>query len=416
VLRAEFRYVVSALLSAAALYVVCSGTPIDRAMPFVGVVIVFLAFVARCEAIEICIPLLVAAAVTLPEERVRLLAYGVIVAGAFAAAVAVVPRRFVESAAIAIAAVLVLRWLPWSNVEVVRELIVLLGALAVLFAAPRSIVGAVAVALVTPTHPGKVLLYPFIAAAIVFLVPSPRARGEGAASAADEGRHPAGIAPHPALARHPLPAWRGEGPSLLVAIAMLAAAHFARAEHAPLWVAAAVAVAMPLLERARVALPAYVGAIALFVLWPWSGLVARAMPNFFRAMPPSPAAKTVGVALAASQSIDVAVPPGTKDAIVVVSGANVVRFKEGRVIGSINDTPIRIGDVADFGFMRREQFFTARNPLPRRPVADIRGYGQAAFLYGAGRIFVPAAESLHIAAAGDLPPNVRLQVESIEFE
>ena len=29
--------------------------------------------------------------------------------------------------------------------------------------------------------------------------PSPRARGEGAASAADEGRHPAGIAPHPAL-------------------------------------------------------------------------------------------------------------------------------------------------------------------------------------------------------------------------
>jgi len=379
VLRAEFRYVVSALLSAAALFVVCSGTPIDRAMPFVGVAIVFLAFVARCEAIEICIPLLVAAAVTLPEERVRLLAYGVIVAGAFAAAVAVVPRRFVESAAIAVAAVLVLRWLPWSNVEVVRELIVLLGALAVLLAAPRSIVGAVAVALVTPTHPGKALLYPFIVAAIVFVARS-------------------------------VPAAIG------AAIAMLAAAHFARAEHAPLWVAAAVAVAMPLLERARVALPAYVAAIALFVLWPWSGLVARAMPNFFRAAPPSRAAKTVGVALAASQSIDVAVPPGTKDAIVVVSGANVVRFKEGRVIGSINDTPIRIGDVADFGFMRREQFFAARNPLPRRPVADIRGYGQAAFLYGAGRMFVPAAESLHIAAAGDLPPNVRLQVESVEFE
>jgi len=31
-------------------------------------------------------------------------------------------------------------------------------------------------------------------------------------------------------------------------------------------------------------------------------------------------------------------------------------------------------------------------------------------------MFVPAAESLHIAAAGDLPPNVRLQVESVEFE
>jgi hypothetical protein len=203
---------------------------------------------------------------------------------------------------------------------------------------------------------------------------------------------------------------------LLAAVALLAAAPFARAEHAPLWVAAAIAVAMPLLERARVALPAYVAAIALFALWPWSGLVARAMPRFFRAMPPSPAAKTVGVALAASQSIDIAVPAGTKDAVVVVSGANVARFKDGRVIGSINETPIRIGDVADFGFMRREQFFAARNPLPRRPVADIRGYGQAAFLYGAGRMFVPAAELLHIAAAGDLPPDARLQVESVELK
>src|SRR5947207_8363796 len=35
--------------------------------------------------------------------------------------------------------------------------------------------------------------------------PSPRARGEGAASAADEGRHPAAIAPHPAPAAPPSP-------------------------------------------------------------------------------------------------------------------------------------------------------------------------------------------------------------------
>ena len=190
---------------------------------------------------------------------------------------------------------------------------------------------------------------------------------------------------------------------------MLAAAHFARAEHAPLWIAAAVAVAMPLLATyARAAV------IALLLLWPWSGLVARAMPNLFWAKPP--AGQIVGAALAASQSIDVAVPPGTKRAVVLASGANVARFKNGRVIGTINDTPIRIGDVADFGFMRREQFFIARNPLPRRPVADIRGYGQAAFLYGAGFVAVPAAESLHISAAGDLPPNARLQVESVGFE
>jgi hypothetical protein len=406
----------SALLAALALHFAARGaTPVDAAMPFVGVVIVVLAW--RCSAlIEACVPLLVAAAIAFPEERMRLFAFGIIVAGAFAAAVATVPRRFVDCAAVTIAAVLVLRWIPLGNVEVVREVIVLLGALAVLSARPPIIVGAVAVALVTPTHPGKALLYPFVVAAIVFLVPSPRERGEGAASAADEGRHPAGIAPHPALTRHPLPAWRGEGTVVAVTLALLTAAHFARAEHAPLWVAAAVAVAMPLLARARVALPAYVAAIALVVLWPWSGLVARAMPSFFRAAPPSPRAQTIGVALAASQSIDIAVPPGTRRAIVVASGANVARLKEGRAIGSVNDTPIRIGDVADFGFMRREQFFMARNPLPARPVADIRGYGQAAFLYGAGVVVVPGAESLHISAAADLPANARLQVESVAFE
>ena len=378
-LSAEIRWGLSALLAAFALHFAArGGTPVDAAMPFVGLVIVFLAW--RCSApIEACVPLLVAAAIGFPEERMRLFAFGIIVAGAFAAAAATVPRRLVDCAAVTIAAVLVLRWIPLSNVEMFRELIVLLGALAVLFARPTMIVGAVAVALVTPTHPGKALLYPFLVAVIVFLARS-------------------------------VPVVIG------VSVAFLAAAHFARAEHAPLWVAAAVAVALPLLARARVALPAYVAAIALFVLWPWSGLVARAMPNFFRAAPPSPRARTIGVALAASQSIDVAVPPGTKHAIVVASGANVARLKEGRAIGSVNDTPIRIGDVADFGFMRREQFFTARNPLPARPVADIRGYGQAAFLYGAGFVVVPGAESLHISAAPDLPANARLQVESVDFE
>ena len=201
------------------------------------------------------------------------------------------------------------------------------------------------------------------------------------------------------------------------AIALLAAAHFARAEHAPLLVVAAVAVALPLLARFRVALPAYVAAIALFVLWPWSGLVARALPNFFWAAPPSPRAQTVGAALAASQSIELPVPPGTRRAVVFASGANVARFKAERAIGSVDNVPIRIGDVADFGFMRRDQFFAARNPLPARPVADIRGYGQAAFLYGAGRIVLPQpSASLRISAAADLPPNARLQIESVEFE
>jgi len=351
---------------------VSRGTPVDHALPFVGVVIVFLAW--RCgAAIEIAVPLLVVASIALPDEHARLLAFGIIVAGAFAAAV---PR-----AEVMIAAVLLLRWIPLSNVEPFRELIVLLGALAVFYGGQAllpvlgrgtQIAGAVAVALVTPTHPGKALLYPFLVAAIVFVA-------------------------------------RSVPVALGTIVAMLAAAHFARAEHAPLWIAAAVAVAAPLLASyARLAV------VALLLLWPWSGIVARALPNFFWAKPAP--RQVVGAALAASQSIDVGVPPGTKRALIVASGANVARFKKDRVIGTVNGTPIRIGDVADFGFLRREQFFSARNPLPRRPVADIRGYGHAAFLYGAGFIEVPPAETLHISAAQDLPPSARLQVESVGQE
>jgi hypothetical protein len=401
VLRPEFRYGVSALLAAAALQVVSRGTPVDHAMPFVGVVMVFLAW--RCgAAIEIAVPLLVIASIALPDEHARLLAFGIIVAGAFAAAA---PR-----AEVMIAAVLLLRWIPLSNVEPFRELIVLAGALAVFLARPTSIAGAIAVALVTPTHPGKALLYPFVVAAIVFVLgPSPRWRGEGAASAADEGRKRPIFRPSPGPSGHPLPAWRGEGPALVVILALLAAAHFARAEHAPLWIAAAVAVAAPL-----VASYARLAVIALLLLWPWSGIVTRAMPNFFWAKPAP--RQIVGAALAASQSIDVGVPPGTKRVLLLASGANVARFKKDRVLGMVNGTPIRIGDVADFGFLRRDQFFFARNPLPRRPVADIRGYGHAAFLYGAGFVEVPPAETLHISAAQDLPPNARLQVESVGFE
>jgi hypothetical protein len=387
VLSAEWRYAISALLSAAALFAVSrGGTPIDHALPFLGVVIVFLAW-RCCAAIEICVPLLVIASLCIADERTRLLAFGVIVAAAFAAAV---PRRFVDAAGVMLAAVLVLRWIPFSNVEVFRELIVLAGAFAVLCGGQAllpvlgrggaPIVAAVAVALVTPTHPGKALLYPFVVAAIVFVARS-------------------------------VPAAAG------VTIALLAAAHFARPVHVPLFIAAAVAVAMPLLARFRVALPAYVAAIALFVLWPWSGLVARALPNFFRAVPPPENATAIGAALAASQSIEVPVPPGAKTAVVVASGANVARLKAGRIIGTVDALPIRIGDVADFGFLRREQFFAARNPLPALPVDDVRGYGQAAFLYGAGRVIVPRPPAtLRIAAAPDLPADARLQVESVGFE
>src|ERR1051325_11270589 len=76
--------------------------------------------VAIGAAIEIAVPMLVVAAIALPDEHTRLLAFGIIVAGAFAAAA---PKTFLDTAGVMVAAVLLLRWIPLGNVEVFRELI-----------------------------------------------------------------------------------------------------------------------------------------------------------------------------------------------------------------------------------------------------------------------------------------------------
>ena len=44
------------------------------------------------------------------------------------------------------------------------------------------------------------------------------------------------------------------------------------------------------------------------------------------------------------------------------SVANGAGLPPGRVIGFVEARPIRIGEVADFGFTRRPHFFAARNP------------------------------------------------------
>ena len=103
---------------------------------------------------------------------------------------------------------------------------------------------------------------------------------------------------------------------------------------------------------------------------------------------------------------------------VTASAASAAGLPNGRVIGTVNDRAIRIGDVADFGFTRRQHFFAARNPLPQVTRADIRGYGATAWLHGAGAIGVASGlpmTALRFHAADDLPAEVRLQIESVEL-
>jgi hypothetical protein len=346
--------------------------------------------------IQLGVPLVVVASMFLPDDRSRMLACGVIVAIAlaYAASVAVTLR---EAVVVTIAGVFLMRWLPLSDVMFWRELVVLWGVLLILWSAgiPAGgadknvgaplIAAAIAVATVTPIIPRRGLLFPFIIAALTLLPTTARAG---------------------------------------VAAIMLAAVPFVRYSFAAMLIAGAITLALPLIRRIPVV--PQTAAIALFALWPWSGLLARSFPAFLRAVPMSTNAN--GATLSASEAMSVDVPERAQAVIVTSSGAQTSRFRSGRVLGTVEVTArtgervvreIRVGDVADFGFMRREQFFNSRNVPPPLPTDNVRGSGATSWLWGGGRVAVWAKSEIaavRITAAADLPSGTKLQIESIDFE
>ena len=349
------------------------ATPIDRSLPWIAIIIAIVAASAQEMNVFCAVPLLVAAEVTIPDERLRLLVFGVVVTAAFVFAAA----REINLPLVA-AGVLLLRWIPLQQISLWRELAILGGTL-LLFVAMRSrsavaLTIALAVALVTPAVPTRMVLYPSVVAALTF-VPNP-----------------------------------------LVAAVLIVCGAFARYSTAPLWLLAAAATLVPYARTKIVAVPVIVVGIVILILFPWSGVVARAIP-----LPMSLAPRTaetprpVGVALAANQSYTIDLPANAKSVVIAISGANVSSIQPGTLVGRVNDRPIRIGDIADFGFMRPEHFHASRNRLPRHPVIDIRDFGQRAWLYGAGRITIPhPGGALRVVAAPSLPAAARLEIESVE--
>jgi hypothetical protein len=385
------------------------ATPIDRALPLLAVIVTLLAWSAELVAVQSAAPLLLVASVTLPDERLRLLAYGVILAIAFGAAAfaAREPRRL----GIALAAVALLRWIPTSDVIVWREALILAAAYLV-FRTTRSAVAAALVAVATPLFPLKALALPLFVAAIA--------------------------------------AVRRRGVSIAAAIACAAVIPFIRYSFAPMLAAASIA----MLCAAGFELPAAAVALLLVVLFAWSGVAIHAMPMLLVALvlaialvgkrAPLVAAAAVlvlfvrlppletftvahhGFSLAPGQTalVDVARSPSL---VVTGSGANVMAMRGGAVgtIDALDATraviasrPIAIGDVADWGFMRREHFFTSRNPVPRAPTWRIIGYGASSWLVGAGRIPIDApgdVATLRITAARSLPADARLTIDTVEM-
>jgi hypothetical protein len=387
-------------------------TPIDAHLPLVIALVLVCAWVARgtrwCAVVQCAAPMLIAAMMTIADERTRLMAYGVIVAAAFGFAMISVERRRpagwpggVPPPDVMLAAVgiVLLRWIPTHYVHVVKELLILAGGVALLFVIDRrrdaagpaggtpALLGVLAVAVVTPITPGKMALLPIAVAILAFAT--------------------------------------RRVPQLAVAAVLILCACFARYSLATVYLAVAIVFVIPLMERVRPL--AYSAALVVFALWPWSGIVARALPVVWHYDEVSGDARPIVSGLASSEALPIAVPPHVRHVVLTTSGAQMARLRPGRVVGVIEAGDARgritkrdivIGDVADFGFTRREQFFGSRNPLPRFSPGDVRDYGSHAWLWGAGRTAIASnadISTLQVIAAPNLPANAHLQIDSVEF-
>jgi hypothetical protein len=328
--------------------IVHQATPIDRALPFLVIVIGAVAAVTH-EAILTSALMLMGAEIAIPEERARLLAFGVVVGIALAAAILV--RRpawsFARAATLTVAAILILRWIPLENVLYGREIaliIIAVGIVSALRSAPWAVALAVAVVLFTPAIPLRTLALP-----IVVLI--------AACAAALRGRETRALLLHS---------------SAFVLMVML-------------------------------------------MFFPWSGAFARALPVMLRGVTITER-EPVRIALAAGQSVELQVPHGAVS--IILSGSNIPKLRKGVVVGRVDPggVPLRVGDFADWGVLRREQFYASRNPLPRDPAGLLRDYGQASWIDGAGRIRLPKTPTIRITARQDLPPGARLQIDAFEME
>jgi len=147
----------------ACFFAVAFGTPIDRALPFLAVVIVALSVWRPWVAIGV--PLLIVAENVFFDEPTRLLAIAIVVALAFVSQFPS-PRSRGEGpgargpAFITLLAILILRWIPFTNVVIWRELIILTGAVAVAYVM-NGVNFAVLLALYAPAWPIKIAIVLF---------------------------------------------------------------------------------------------------------------------------------------------------------------------------------------------------------------------------------------------------------------
>lgn len=366
----QVAWLLAAAVSACACqFAVAGPTPIDRALPLIALCVMAVAWVASDARIAAAVPLLIVAENAFVDEHLRLLLLGAIVACAIAAAVRW-RMTYGRAATIALAALVLLRWIPFANVSIWRELVLVAGLLALLVRenarTPLGLAASLAFALVVPARPARMLVAPLLVA--------------------------------------PLP-WFFAIPIALFAFAV-------RPPLAAICVAAAGALAARAIRWKAVQTPLAAVALLALALFPWSGVVARG-PAFFLHRPRTAPRHPIGLALAPGESATISLPPNATS--LIVSGANASTLRRGTLLGTAGATPIRIGDAADWGYLRAENWFQSRNVVPARPAGRLVDFGAAAWARGEGAIPVPrGTTSLRVTADPHLPGNVRLQLDSAE--
>lgn len=322
-------------------------TPIDRALPVVAVLLTVVAWVSR-SWLTAAIPLLVVVELFVPDERLRLIAFGAVAAVTIAVALVVTdrPRREGATLLVVAIAIVLLRWIPVGHVALWRESVLLVTGTAIaaaLGSTPFAAAVAIIAALLPPLVPLRTLAFPL---------------------------------------------------AVLVSAGVLRMFGLPRI-------------------HLRIAGAAVVAGSMLF--FPWSGLLVRAPRLLLVPWTPAVHRAYVGAALHPGNSMSLDVP--TNATALIASGANVSRLRGGTVIGRIDGAPITIGQIADWGFLRREHRRNARNPLPRDPAGILRGYGYDAWVDGAGRIpLPPGARTIVVTVERNLPPDAALQVEGFEVK
>jgi hypothetical protein len=319
-------------------------TSIDRALPWIALIVTFVAWLGESTAVLCAVPLLIGCAISFPDDRTRLLGYGAIVAVAFCAAMlnasAHSALSFPRAAGFAIAGTALIRWIAREHFQYFREAILLALIIAIAAVAKHAPVGiavAVLAALYTPAIPFRTLLIP-----VLFMI---------------------------------------------------------------------VAAALRPLSTQHSALSTLVIAVVL-TLFPYSGIVART-PRYLRYGKPATNRVNLYWAMTPGQSHDFEVPAEAHALILSLSHGENLRGMT--VIGRAGDRELHAGDLADWGFARREQWWRAKSRLPRHAAGLIRGYGYDGWVDGAVLVEIPRdAKTIRVRVDPHLPPPALLQVEAFE--